>query len=153
MSDNAKTYNTQTIARILGIGESTVVKWCLELEKNGYIFNKGLKNNRLFDSHDLESLTYFKELIKIKSRSVRDAGDIVAKRFVRNKDTGKTLSVPEELYNSFGGKMMIKLEEVYEKVNVLTAQHEELSKKLDDVIKVLEQEKIIEVKIKNRHEE
>jgi hypothetical protein len=83
LEDLEKTYWTHEVSKELKIGESTLRKWCMELEKNGYTFVKGAMDSRAFTDHDLVALNYFKQLYKAKKHSREKAAQIVVDKFSR----------------------------------------------------------------------
>lgn len=101
MEQAEKAYWNHEIAKVLGIGESTLRKWCLELEKNGYEFVKGAKDSRAFLEHDLQALTYFKQLTKNEKIAQEKAAQSVVEKYSRSRGNEKTLPVPLEKVYSF----------------------------------------------------
>lgn len=153
MSEAKRLYNTKEISRILSIGESTTRKWCVELEMNGYNFIKGQKNTRSFDNHDLEALIYFKELIKTKMKTKEEAGTVVAKSFIRNKTTGRTLRIAEGSDDSLEGQILLNIEEIANEVKLLKEEQKIIHEKLDFVIKSLSKDQVVEIKLKGIEKE
>lgn len=83
MSEIEKAYWNHEVSKRLEIGESTLRKWCIELEKNGYIFIRGTMDSRAFTDHDLAALTYFKQLTKGKKHTKEQAAIMVVDKFGR----------------------------------------------------------------------
>lgn len=148
MSEEKRVYNTKEISRILSIGESTTRKWCVELEMNGYNFIKGKKSTRSFDNHDLDALIYFKDLIKTKMKTKEEAGTIVAKTFIRNETTGKTLQKEQGSGESMEGQILLKVDEIAKVVSNLKEEQKRINEKLDWIMDSLSQEQIIEIRLK-----
>lgn len=48
---------TSEVASRLGLGTVTIRKFCLELEKHGYVFQRNDEKNRDFTSQDLNALS------------------------------------------------------------------------------------------------
>lgn len=63
---------TGEIASRLGLETVTIRKYCLELEKRGFIFQRNDGKNRDFTSEDLNALSQMKHLIEV-ARMSRDA--------------------------------------------------------------------------------
>jgi len=63
---------TGEIASRLGLETVTIRKYCLELEKRGFVFQRNDGKNRDFTSEDLNALSQMKHLIEI-ARMSRDA--------------------------------------------------------------------------------
>ncbi|MBJ8113684.1 DUF3967 domain-containing protein [Bacillus cereus group sp. N6] len=57
-----KAYWNHEVAERLQMGKSTLRRWCLELEKQGYIFSKGEQESRAFTERDVLILEKIKEL-------------------------------------------------------------------------------------------
>ena len=57
-----KAYWNHEVAERLQMGKSTLRRWCLELEKQGYIFSKGEQESRAFTKQDVLILEKIKEL-------------------------------------------------------------------------------------------
>lgn len=57
-----KAYWNHEVAECLQMGKSTLRRWCLELEKQGYIFSKGEQESRAFTKQDVLILEKIKEL-------------------------------------------------------------------------------------------
>ena len=81
MDSIEKAYWNHEVARYLDIGESTLRKWCIELEKNGYIFIKGAKDSRAFTEHDLNALNHFKQMLKNKKHTMKQAALVVIEKY------------------------------------------------------------------------
>lgn len=112
MESYEKVYWNHEMAERLGIGESTLRKWCIELEKNGYIFIRGTMDSRAFTVHDLTALNHFKELIKVEKRTKTDASKLVVERFKREEGSEGTTPIPMENDN----RSVEKLEKMVEKL-------------------------------------
>lgn len=139
-----RAYWTHEVAKILSIGESTLRKWCIELEKNGYIFIKGVKDSRAFTDHDIKALTYFKELMKVHNKTKEEASDIVSRKFSRKEVNEGTTPVPME-YTRSDDVLHKKLDEVLKELNTMKQINIELLKRLDNreqlIDKLIEQQK------------
>ena len=58
-----KAYSPKEVFTTLGIGDSTLRKWCIALEKNGYGFIRNDKNSRVYVEGDLVVLRHFQNLV------------------------------------------------------------------------------------------
>jgi hypothetical protein len=125
LEKSEKAYWNHEVAKVLGIGESTLRKWCIELEKNGYEFVKGAKDSRAFLEHDLQALMHFKQLTKNDKVPQETAAKTVVEKFIRTVENERTLPVPYENNRS--------IEEFEEKINMLLEQ----SKRQDEFNKAL----------------
>jgi DNA-binding transcriptional MerR regulator len=57
-----KAYWNNEVAERLEMGKSTLRRWCLELEKQGYMFTKGEQDSRAFLEQDVLLLEKIKKL-------------------------------------------------------------------------------------------
>lgn len=57
-----KAYWNHEVAQRLNMGRSTLRRWCLELEKQGYTFSKGEQDSRAFLERDVLMLEKIKQL-------------------------------------------------------------------------------------------
>jgi DNA-binding transcriptional MerR regulator len=57
-----RAYWNNEVAERLGMGKSTLRRWCLELEKQGYTFTKGEQDSRAFLEQDVLLLKKIKKL-------------------------------------------------------------------------------------------
>ena len=132
-----KAYWNKDVARIVGIGESTVRKWCIELEKNGYKFIRGFKDSRAFLQHDLNAMIYFKSLVKDSSYSFPQAAEMVVSKYGGEKREGENditapvlpeKPVSMESIEQILGKFVTVSEEQMQNAKVM---NEELLKRLE----------------------
>lgn len=79
-------YNSVEAAKKLNIGFSTLRKWCLALEKNGYKIKRGAKRGRIFDEKDLFLLDELKHLIKEKHFNLNDSVEFLLKNVKSEED-------------------------------------------------------------------
>jgi hypothetical protein len=138
-----KAYWNHEIAKVLGIGESTLRKWCIELEKNGYEFVKGAKDSRAFLEHDLQALTYFKQLTKNEKIAQEKAAQSVVEKYSRNRENERTLPVPHESPRSFE-----RFEETINQLLEHSKRQEEFNKAL--LQKLEQQESYIKESLEKR---
>ncbi len=61
-----KTYVSKEIAEALGVGATTLRKWCGLLEQRGYGFQRDAHERRIYRQHDLVLLRRLKELSQTK---------------------------------------------------------------------------------------
>jgi 3-phosphoglycerate kinase len=138
-----KSFWNHELADKLGIGESTLRKWCIELEKNGYTFIKGVKDSRAFTVHDLTALTTFKELIKVDKLPKEEASKVIAERFGRREGNEGTTPVQMEENRSIHS-----LEKMVEKLLERTEKQEEFNRAL--IERLEEQDRYIKESIEKR---
>ncbi|WP_198160084.1 MerR family transcriptional regulator [Sporosarcina sp. P37] len=68
---------TSEIASRLGLETVTIRKYCLELEKRGFVFQRNDGKNRDFTSDDLHALSQMKHLIEVAKMSRIAAANVV----------------------------------------------------------------------------
>lgn len=118
MNKMEKAYWNHEVAKYLDIGESTLRKWCIELEKNGYIFIKGAKDSRAFTDHDLKALDYFKKLTKVEKHTLNQASlAVIAKYKRKGENEGAPLAMDDNNRS---------VEDLEEKINELLQSQKEL---------------------------
>lgn len=91
--NNEVTYWNKEVSEQLQVGDSTLRKWCMELEENGYIFLRDDSNNRAFTDHDLIALRKFKDLVQHRQKTKKDAAISVVSMFNRQDERYGTSSV------------------------------------------------------------
>lgn len=161
MGTEEKAYWNKDIAQILAIGESTVRKWCLELERNGYTFIRGYKDSRAFLQHDLNALIKFKSLTKEGHFTVEQAAKMVVDQYGEreegNQGNSRTLPVQEESKRSLQSieenlKELVRVsteqleinKRLLEKIEKRDELIEEQQKKLDLMSRMSENRALIE---------
>jgi hypothetical protein len=156
MNDNnefEKAYSTNEIANLLGIGDSTLRKWCLALEKEGYRFIRDDNDNRVFVEHDVIALRQLQEMIKGRKTTIGTAATLIYQRFSRDDRTDRTGIVPyenprsNERYNSLLEEMKKTQQELLE----YRSEQQAFNKALLEQLK--QQQEYIENSIKIRDEQ
>jgi|tagenome__1003787_1003787.scaffolds.fasta_scaffold20666890_1 methyl-accepting chemotaxis protein len=131
-----KAYSPKEMFTTLDIGDSTLRKWCLALEKNGYVFIRNDKNNRLYVESDLVVLRHFQNLIKQHNMQLDNAAILVIDRFGKGAFEASTVSVPakkeEEEQRDLNRYNDEDIKELKETVNKQNELLQELIKKMDD---------------------
>lgn len=87
MDITEKPISPKDVHVVLDIGDSTLRKWCLALEKQGYHFPRTDNNRRVFYERDLEVLRHFRNLVKVQNLSLENAAIVVASRFKQEEGT------------------------------------------------------------------
>ncbi|MED3813406.1 DUF3967 domain-containing protein [Priestia megaterium] len=96
MDKTDKAYTPKEVNSLLDVSESTARKWCISLEKKGYMFIRNDRNQRLFTEHDLIALKKFQALLKETNMPMDNAADVIISRFGKGTFEDRTLSVPED---------------------------------------------------------
>lgn len=131
--ENEFGYYSKDVANELGITTSTLRRWSIELEKEGYIFHRNEKEQRIYYERDFKA---FRELKKLLSNSVpfTDAIKAIASTDFENKNAGQTPSVYSEMIRL----SKRELEEIVTKA--IEKEHEKMIKvfeeKLNDTIEM-----------------
>lgn len=91
-----KAYSPKEVFTTLEIGDSTLRKWCLALEKNGYGFIRNDQNRRLYVESDLVVLRHFQQLVHLHNLPLDNASMLVIDRFGKGTFEARTGSVPAD---------------------------------------------------------
>ena len=135
MELNERAYWTHEVAERLEIGESTLRKWCLALEEQGYHFTKGEQDSRAFLEQDIAILLKMKGSIRGRKKSMKDAAKTTlnASRtplVQEEQDEGRTTPVPDVM-----SLIAIALEERDKQhASQLKAQEQEFAEKMQNVL-------------------
>lgn len=143
MNEIEKAYWTHEAAKYLEIGESTLRKWCIELEKNGYVFIKGAMDSRAFTDNDLVALNHFKHLYKVKKYTREQAAKSVVGKF--SKEGVNERSTPVLMENN---RSYENLENMVKSLLEQTKKQEEFNKLL--IKRLDQQEKYIRESLEAR---
>jgi transposase len=141
-----KAYWNHEVSKMLNVGESSLRKWCIALEKNGYNFIKGHKQSRAFTDHDIKALMYFRDLTRLQNYKIEQAAEIVAKKFAQREfpsENGRTTPIQEEHTHS-----LKEMENMMKKLIEHTEKQEEFNLAL--LKRLEEQERYIKQSIEKR---
>ncbi|WP_332699346.1 hypothetical protein [Halalkalibacter lacteus] len=147
MTDNMQqetAYWTYQVAEHLGIADSTLRKWCILLEKNGYVFTKGANDSRAFTEHDIMALKQFQELSKDRKVTKERAAVVVVEKFKKNIGNDGTPPVPVDKSREEMRYILEELERLKKSEEEQRQFNEELVQRLD------RQEKYIEESLEKR---
>ncbi|WP_342405913.1 MerR family transcriptional regulator [Brevibacillus sp. FSL K6-2834] len=100
-----KTYSGRELAEILGVGASTLRKWSMLLEQQGYRFLRDSQNRREYRQSDVDALRSFYQLTKENLMPLEEAARTVAGRtsFQQTKrETAASLSLVPPVVPSAG---------------------------------------------------
>lgn len=148
MEYKEKAYSTKEISLTLGIGDSTLRKWCLALEKNGYKFIKNDREQRLFVEGDLVKLRHFQTLVKDHNMQLENASMIVVDRFGKGAFAERTVSVLAEKQEE--DRSLMRSDEVISKLVDHVDQQEKFNKEL--LNRLDQQQRYIEERLNKRDE-
>lgn len=86
---------SKEIAELLEINTNTLRRWSIELEKQGYIFERNEKDQRIYYKHDIIALKKVQHLISERTPA-SNAFTKVASEFINKKELEQTLSVHDK---------------------------------------------------------
>jgi hypothetical protein len=143
-----KAYSPKEMSVTLDIGDSTLRKWCLALEKNGYKFFRNEQDKRIFVEADLVILRHFQNLVKQHNMQLDNAAMLVVDRFGKGAfevSTDIVLAEKEEEQRD-----LMRSNEVIEKLMSHIEKQEQFNRELID--RLDKQEKYIEESLNHRDE-
>jgi DNA-binding transcriptional MerR regulator len=81
----AAAYSPKEIAGMLDIGDSTLRKWCIALEEQGYFFTRTDNKRRLFFDKDIIVLKHLRELVQVQHLSLENATKVVTTKYKQDE--------------------------------------------------------------------
>jgi flagellar biosynthesis GTPase FlhF len=93
VEQNERAYWTKEVADRLQIGQSTLRKYCLHLEENGYQFTKGQRGSRAFLERDIGVLAKMRDVLNQQGTTFEDA---VAVAMGERGVTGMHVAIPPQ---------------------------------------------------------
>jgi len=148
MNTSENAYWGKEVAEILQIGESTLRKWCLSLENEGYTFTRGQHKSRAFLDRDILTLRRMKELIQNKDVTLKTASEIVVSTFDKGDRTRAVLQENDLREVSVLSDPSVRQEELLMEVLERQERLEEQNRLL--ISKLGEQQKYIDEKLEKR---
>jgi DNA-binding transcriptional MerR regulator len=114
-----KSYWSREVAELLGISDSTLRKYCLILEQNGYSFLRDDNNRRAFIERDVIALRKFQEMAKNSDMTLEDAALAVISAIKEAEIKGLVPSVAPNTnainhYNQLYDEMTGRLQQLIE---------------------------------------
>lgn len=86
---------SKEVSEVLEINVNTLRRWSIELEKQGYTFERNNKDQRIYYKRDVNAFKQLQYLIGQKV-SIVNASKQVASQHINKKELEQTLSVHEE---------------------------------------------------------
>lgn len=80
MEGTEKPISPKDVHISLGIGDSTLRKWCLAMEAQDYQFSRTDNNRRVFFEKDMTVLRHFRNLVQVQNFSIENAAIIVVSK-------------------------------------------------------------------------
>ncbi|WP_226701791.1 DUF3967 domain-containing protein [Priestia aryabhattai] len=71
-----QSYFGSEVAKVIGMSNSTVRKYCITLEEQGYKFHRGINNSRVFYNKDILMLQRIKRIMNSKNMTLKQAVDL-----------------------------------------------------------------------------
>jgi len=115
-------YWTSEVAKKLEVSDSTLRKWCIQLEATGYKFVKGENDSRAFTKHDLNALQLFKQLVKVQRKTKEVASLEVVERYGARQGTPPMQPA----------QMAVQAHEFKDKIDDMAQSIEEIKKQLHE---------------------
>ncbi|MGF2716190.1 hypothetical protein BWGOE4_55090 [Bacillus mycoides] len=81
----AQTYWGSEVAKNLGIGSSTLRKYCLALEEAGYLFERGSNNSRIFYHKDVATIERLVTAMNKKNVTLEQAINLAITSVIKNE--------------------------------------------------------------------
>lgn len=140
---NERAFWTKEVAETLEIGTSTLRKWALALENQGYEFVRGEKNSRAFLERDIVVLRRMKELIQTAGMTTDAAVKVALSRDFDNPITDEETRTPSVLVqngSNYAAEVMQQFVENQERILERMEQIERLEKSNAERLERIEQE-------------
>lgn len=130
-----KPYSPKEIALALDAGDSTIRKWCIALEEEGYLFSRTDNNRRVFFDRDLVVLRHFQKLVQVQNFSMQNAAKVVASKFKEGsfEEKNSKNDVPAIRYSTE------TVEKVFDEIEQLKEMNRQLLKRLDEQQEYIEE--------------
>jgi DNA-binding transcriptional MerR regulator len=126
-------YSSKEVVENLGIGDSTLRKWCLALEEQHYSFMRTSQNKRLFSEKDLFVLSQFKILVQDKNLSMTNAAEVIASKYGGDEVFSNETEVEQSLSPMINEPFLNEtLKELKTDVEQLKEMNRMLLKRLDE---------------------
>jgi DNA-binding transcriptional MerR regulator len=77
MKRTERPFSAKEVSAILGIGDSTLRKWCLAIEEQGYYFPRTDNNKRLFFKQHVDLLKTFRKFVQVQNMSMENAATLI----------------------------------------------------------------------------
>lgn len=145
MKGTEKPITPKDVSISLGIGDSTLRKWCLALEAHEYYFSRTDNNRRVFFEKDLVILRHLRQLIQVQNFTLENASLIVISKF---KEEMEKSDQQENVVNSV--LAMRESNEVIQKLMDHIEKQEEFNQQL--LQRLDEQQKYIDERLNKRDE-
>jgi DNA-binding transcriptional MerR regulator len=126
MEKHERAYQAKEVAEKIGIANSTLRKWCRQLEAGGYRFIKDQQQHRVFTDYDIDMLLQFYDLTQGRNIGLDTAIELVVAKF--NRAATRDIALPDTPEKS---RDEVRYDEVMEKLERQEETNLALSKRLD----------------------
>jgi DNA-binding transcriptional MerR regulator len=140
-------YSPKEMSDLLGVGDSTLRKYCIAIENHNYFFSRTDNQRRVFFDKDVVVLKAFRDLVKVQNMSMENASAIVASKYKdeTSEQTDSANNVPDiRSEENHIVKLVERMEQMENTQNQLIELNTQLLKRLD------EQQKYIEERLEKR---
>ncbi|WP_445505864.1 MerR family transcriptional regulator [Niallia sp. 03091] len=125
---------SKEVSELLNINANTLRRWSIELEKQGYVFERNEKEQRIYYKRDIVALRQLQKMISEKVPMV-NACTKIASKYINNKELEQTLDVHQQK----GVQIAISKEELQSMIEqAIEKERESMFKafeaKLNDVV-------------------
>lgn len=125
-----QTYWGSEVAKNLGIGSSTLRKYCLALEEAGYFFERGSNNSRIFFHKDIATIERLIASINKKNITLKQAVNLAITSITENEIA--TVAIDKVTYKE-------QINMLSERIERLEQLNLELIQRLDQQSKLLQE--------------
>jgi DNA-binding transcriptional MerR regulator len=142
MTQALKYYTPKELKLLLDIADSSLRKWCLALEEQGYLFDRTDNNKRIFTDNDLIVLKHFRNLVQVQFMSLQNAAVLIAMKYKEEKGTASEQQHTDNDERSLPDPMEVFGEQIGQLLDHIQKQDEfnkELLGRLDEQQKYIEQ--------------
>lgn len=86
---------SKEVSELLNVNSNTLRRWSIELEKQGYVFERNEKEQRIYYKRDIFALRQLQKMISEKISMV-NACTKIASQYINNKELEQTLDVQQQ---------------------------------------------------------
>jgi transposase-like protein len=118
---------THDVAKILNMSDSSLRRWCRELESHGYQFVLGEDEARVFREEDIEALQFLQELVKIQRKKLEEGAKEVARLYSRPTPVqSRSMPIPSTEVEQIKEQLISEIMELKQKLNSIDLDYQEM---------------------------
>jgi DNA-binding transcriptional MerR regulator len=140
---NERAFGTKEVSEMLNVGDSTLRKWCIALEKEGYTFTKGVRNSRAFIKKDIIVLEDIKLLLQESGMNLESTVKVTLSKHhsenMNDNDSNNGERTPlilqengSKISNNTSIEYLKIQEQLLERVERIERSHEERLKNIEE---------------------